>query len=463
MSELPNPGLSGARDLSADIPKNSTVWSLRPWWRAALLVIPVVAGAVWMGAAAVRVARSAAMLDSLSISDLQKAVARDPNNPDLINRLGLVYTYDQTDINISESLKNLRQAVALNPRRWDFWSDLGTACDYVVDTPCADSAFAHAWALNPEMPTLGWKMGNHYLLTNRPEQAFPFFRRLLKLSPDYLEPTFRLCLRATHDPELIYAQVLPHGRDAFGRFSFLNFLVSTGDYDDAMKIWGQMISGPDHAPNVALIKPFLDFLIDHERLQEAGTVWSDLQHVGAVPAATDPSANNLLYNGSFNQPPINTGFDWRISNSPDLVFDFSDTSAGRARKCVRIDFSVGRNANYELLSQVVRVEPSTAYQLTANVRSDSLTSESGPRLRVTELGCNNCNIPTSDDTQGTTPWHPIEVSFATHAQTQAVQVTFWRPEAPGALGDITGTVWLDDINLHAVAPAHPDPKLARTQ
>jgi len=463
MSQQPNPDLSGERETSRRNSNHILVGSLRPWWRAILFLIPIVALSLGLAWEVIRVARVTSQLETLSITDLQKALRQDPDNADLVHRLGLVYTFDPTDPNLSAAVKYLRQAVELNPRHWDYWADLGTACDFIGDTACSDEAFERAFVLNPMTPALLWTAGNHYLLTNRAEKAFPFFRRLLDLAPEYLENTFRLCLRATRDPQAIYAEVVPHGKNASARFAFLMFLSSSADYENAMKIWGQMISGPDRSPNLSLVKHFLDFLIDHNQIQDAGTVWNDLQHAGVIPLAPNPQSANLLYNGSFEGQPLNTGFDWRISNSPDLAYDFSDPSAYKGGKCLRIDFVFGRNANYELVNQVIRIRPSTHYQLTAYVRSDNLTSSSGPRLRVDEMGCGDCVARTSDPTVGTTAWHPIDVEFMTQPQTQAVRVSFWRPKEQASSRDITGTVWLDKVNLRAVDTPGPTVYQARTR
>jgi hypothetical protein len=228
-------------------------------------------------------------------------------------------------------------------------------------------------------------------------------------------------------------------------------LSSGADYENAMRIWGQMISGPDRSPDLATVKPFLDFLIDHNQFAYAKVVWNDLERAGAVTPAPDSQSANLLYDGSFEGARLNTGFDWRTSDSPDLIFDFSDSSAHGGAKCLRINFAVGRNADYELLNQVVPTKPNTRYQLAAYVRSDNLTSDSGPRLGVREMGCDGCAAWTSDPTLGTTSWHALQVAFMTHSQTQAVRVFFWRPRDRTVSGDISGTVWIDDVSLRAVA------------
>ena len=463
MSQLPSPDLSDERTKSRHDSNHILVASLRPWWRTVLFLMPIVAVSLGLAWEAIRVARVTSRLDTISITDLQKALRLDPDNAGLVHRLGLVYTFDPTDLNLSAAVKYLRQAVELNPRHWDYWADLGTACDFVGDVACSDEAFERAIVLNPMTPALLWSAGNHYLLTNREDKAFPYFRRLAELAPEYLDNTFRLCLRATRDPQAIYAQVVPHGKNASVRFAFLMFLSSVADYENAMKIWGQMISGPDRCPNISMVKHFLDFLIDHNQIQDAGTVWNDLQHAGVIPPAPNSQSADLIYNGGFEGQPLNTGFDWRTSNSQDLAYDFADPSAYKGGKCLRIDFVFGRNVEYELVNQVVRIRPSTHYQLTAYVRSDNLTSSSGPQLRVDEMGCADCVARTSDPTVGTTAWHPIDVEFMTQPQTQAVRVSFWRPKEQASSRDITGTVWLDEVTLRAVDASGPKVNQARTR
>ncbi len=463
MSRHPNPDLSGERGSFRQSSHHIRAWSLRPWWRAVLFLIPILAAGLGLSWEAFRAAWATYALDAVAIKDVQKALNRDPANSDLIHHLGLLYTTDPTESNLTEGVEYLQQATELNPRHWDYWSDLGTSCDFAGNTTCSDEAFDRAWMLNPMAPALEWDLGNHYLVTDRAEKSFPYFRRLVVLDPEYLDNTYRLCLRATRDPETIYREVVPHEKDASPRFAFLMVLTTAADYESAMKIWGQMISGPDRSPNLSLVKPFLDFLIDHDQIQDASTVWSDLQHARVIPAAPAGQSANLLYNGDFEGQPLNTGFDWRISDSQDLEYDFSDPSAHRGAKCLRIEFPIGRNADYDLLDQIVRIKPNARYQLTAYVRSENLTSESGPRLRAIEVGCENCTPRTSDPTVGTTAWHSVDVEFLTQPQTQAVRISFWRPQDHVSSRDITGKVWLDDVTLHELDASAPHVNQERTR
>jgi hypothetical protein len=449
MTQFPKPDSSAGTSSPPRRSKYLFEWSLHPSWRAWIFVTGVIAVSLLLTYETIRVALATGPTHSISIPAVQKGLAHDPGNADLVHQLGLLYASSPAEMNSVEAVKYLRQAVASNPRRWTYWADLAVACDSTGDTACSDQAFERAEALNPLRPHLQWAIGNHYVLTNRVQAALPHFRRLLETSPEYLGPTFRLCLRATGDPQQVYTEVVPQGEDPTLRFAFLTFLSATGDYEGAMKIWGQMITGPDRLPKVLSVKPFLDFLIDHDQIGNARTVWDDLERAGVVQKEPAGESDNLIHNGAFDRMPLNTGFGWRYTEGPDLRFDFSDRNAFKGKKCLRIEFPVGRNGDYELVSQVVPVKPSTRYQLTAYVRSEDLTSDSGPRLRVIELGCPNCAVPTSDQTLGTTPWHPVEVTFTTQPQTQAVRVSLWRPLGRLAPRDISGVVWLDEVTLRA--------------
>ncbi len=57
--------------------------------------------------------------------------------------------------------------------------------------------------------------------------------------------------------------------------------------------------------------------------------------------------DNLIFNGDFEQSPLKAGFDWRASPQTFLAVDFSAPGAYHGAHCLRVDFTVSRNDEYE--------------------------------------------------------------------------------------------------------------------
>src|SRR5437667_342814 len=107
--------------------------------------------------------------------------------------------------------------------------------------------------------------------------------------------------------------------------------------------------------------------------------------------------------------------------------DFAAPGAYQGARCLRVDFKVGRNDEYEPAYQIVAVQPNHTYSLEAYVRSQDISSTSGPCLRVTDTQQQGFEDAISETTVGTTDWHPVSLSFSTGPETQSVRLSLWRP------------------------------------
>ena len=67
----------------------------------------------------------------------------------------------------------------------------------------------------------------------------------------------------------------------------------------------------------------------------------------------------------------------------------------------------------------------------------------------------------SDTTMGTTPWHPLRLSFSTGPQTRAVRLSFWRPRSRVFPMEISGTCWLDVVSLECLGPEQSEAKIVK--
>ena len=451
--------------LSAGDPSTTGTWelSLGVRWRGRLLILIVTVAACFILLETIKAAYSAAAANSTYVNQVRQALAFDPNNPALLDRLGLLYSLLPNDFNMGEALKNFRRAVTLNPNEASYWTNLASTCKYMGDLNCADQAIERAQALQPKLSDMQWIVGNYYMQTDRVDEALPYFRELLQIDPDtYAGPTFRMCLRALGDPNEVYNRVVTPQGDSQLKLSYISFLSETGNLESAFQTWRRVVKGGLPVPALDSVDPLLDNLIKVGRIQEAGEVWADLGHMGVVPRPSS-QGDNLVYNAGFEHQPLNTGFDWLYSQVPFVNVDFADPSAYRGSKSLRVDFTFPRNEDVAIAYHIVPVSPGQTYLLTAFARSDGITSDSGPVLRIAEVGCPQCAKPTTETTVGTTNWHPLSLQFTTAAQTQGVVVELWRARSRTYPPNITGTFWLDDVEMKAVDASAQNAALNRTQ
>jgi len=419
---------------------------LKPRWRSALFLLALGLAGGFLAYDAVRVAWAETLTRSSNFADLQEARTLDPDNPEILRQLGLLYAFSSEEYNPQKGLEFLHRAVDLSPHTASYWRDLARICDSQKDTACTDQAYDHARALQPMMPGLEWIVANYYLQTERVDAALQAFQHLLALDPQYSWQVFHLCVGVTDDPLLVYEKVMPPSGDPFVKLKYVDFLSEEDRWDSAYQAWGRIAASI--APfKFSSIEPYLNHLLERGRIREAQTVWLDLQRLGVIPKPEVENQGNLINNGRFERLPLDAGFDWRFVRTTYLSLEFAAPSAYQGARCLHVDFTVARNEESEPVYQIVAVNPNQTYQLVAYARSEDITSDSGPRMRVVDVSCAGCPSAVSETTIGTTGWHPVSVKFTTGPQTQAVRVGVWRPISRAFPVEITGSFWLDDITM----------------
>jgi len=430
---------------------NYVEFSLRSRGRSGLILSLVALLALVGSAEAIKIAAATALGKSTEVSEVLKGVALDPDNPGLHDRLSHLYDDSLELSSLAESVRQARRATGLNPHKSDYWRNLASACESIGDNACADQAFQRATGLSPMTPLVWWEAGNYYLRTNKPNAAFPSFHRLLELSPNYAEPTFDLTLRTYRNPTLILENVLGDEKDPKLALAFADFMSANNQFDVAHQAWTRIVGGGTPPPFVA-VRPYLDRLLSHGHYQEAQAVWVDLERQGVIARPADSEQGNLVFNGGFERLPLDAGFDWRSQPSPYVSVDFADASPYEGTHCLRVDFPVSQNDEFAPVYQILPVAPNQAYTLAAYVRSRDITSDSGPRLRVTDPACPSCLNAATDTTVGSTPWHTVTLKFITGPQTPAVLISVWRPRSRTFPMDISGSFWLDAVSVRAERP-----------
>jgi hypothetical protein len=353
------------------------------------------------------------------------------------------------DSNPAEGIRHLRRATELSPYSRLYWDELASACQSARDIPCADGARQRLLELCPMVPVYHWYAAERSLRIHRLPDAVAQFRRLLELDPSYATSVWS-SLALVEPADATFQGMFANRADATLEMSYVDYVSGKGEDAAAYRSWRRMAANPVSFP-FSSAQPYLERLIGAGRFAEAAAVWQDLERLGIVKAPVASPSDNLVFNGDFEQFPLNAGFDWRWSDQLTyLAIDFADPAAYHGAHCLRIDFTVSQNEEYEPVYQILAVLPRRTYRLDAYVRSEDITSDTGPSLKVSDTQQPGVPDAVSETTVGTTQWHPVHLYFSTGPKTQAVRLSVWRPRSRVFPTEISGSFWLDAVSLECL-------------
>ena len=429
---------SGLRQALVRIP-------LRSAWRVLLFAAVLLLAAGGLGLLTARAGLAAWALEQSDSSAATRVLAVDPANAKLHHRVGSLALWSVEEGAREGARASLQRAAALAPYDPAIWTDLARACDRLGDEAGAAHALQQALLLDPMAPRVQWLAASFYAHTGDTERAFSHSRRLLEQDPAYAPMVFNLSSRTIGDLSLLETHFMPNAHQPQLRLALLRYLTGEGRLDLARTTWNAITAGGRSFP-FALAHPYVDRLISAGDAAEAARVWSDLCRLAVVPAAA-AQPGNAVFNGDFEHPPIGGGFDWRWFPQQDVWLDFADRGAYSGGRCLRVDFVGERNRDYESVAQFVPVAAGQPYRLSAWARSEAITSDSGPRLRLADPGCSPCPVVETAATIRTSPWNRLEAEFTTGPAQHLARISLVRPRSRTFPTQISGRFWLDDVRL----------------
>jgi len=386
---------------------------------------------------------------SLNPEVLRRAIALDYSNPELHFALGRVLLLNAQPDTQKVAEQESRKAVSINPHSAIYWSGLGKACYSSGNQPCANAAFREAQELAPKRPEVAWESAVNDVVSDQPQSAVGHLRTFLRLQPDGLDQTFQLLMRGFGDPNLVWHDLLSPPADPASKVRFLDYLAANTEFETAGAYWRQLTAENTVFP-VAAVIPYLEKLLATGHSQEAAGVWGYTVRQNGLDKQAGGDRSNLVFNGGFEQEPLNAGFDWRFAQQPYLTLDFFDATAHTGARSFRTDFTVPQNSEYEPAYQLVPVVAGQRYELSGYVKSEAITSDSGPRLRVLDPKCPVCLDTATQGTSGTTDWHQVTTQFTAGPTTDLIRLSIWRPRGRSYPMEISGKVWFDDISLRPI-------------
>jgi len=415
----------------------------KPWFRFAIRVSLLIGLAV-CAYQTVRQGIGAWYFRQQSPQAIQTAIAWDPHNPEYFDALGTLTRLYSDSGNPTRIIELYKTATELSPENAQYWSDLGGAYEAAGRTAEALHAFEHASRLFPQSPDINWKLANFYVRAGKVPQALGTLRKVLLGGSVASPAVFALATNATRDSEAILDTVLPARANIF--FDYMQFQIQAGRIDAAEQTWQRLLQ-LNLAFDLRQAFPYLDGLIQHHETAQLAQAWSAL--ASHFPDRIHPSElpGDRITNGSFEFEILNGGLDWRVNPVEGVVVSVDSLNHFDGVRSLHIEFDGTRNIAYGDVLQVVLVEPDSHYELSAHMRAEGITTDSGPRLEVFDLYDMAKLLAYAPGLVGNSEWSLQRIQFATGPDTHLVIVRVARPVSQKLDNRIKGEVWLDQVNL----------------
>ncbi len=373
------------------------------------------------------------------------ALRLDPGNSDYHLQLGKLFQYSAEDFNPEQAVAHLKRATELNPRNPEPWVDLAAALESEGKASEAEACLRRADTLAPNDPVFQWAIGNSSLLRGEVDEAFRHFKVVLAGSSQYNPILFNTAWKASSDPKKILQQLIPDKVQT--EFDYLYFLVGTGRYPEAQSVWQRIARSSESFPATRAAE-YINNLIQTHRPQEAYQVWTDLRNKGLLKPTYEETSQNLVINGEFEESILNMGFDWRVTPLAELTVGLDATDYHSPGHAFLIEFSGKENVDYRNLFQYVRVTRGRSYRLHGFLKTEGITTDSGPRLEVRDAYDPSLLEKFSDDLRGSSAsWTSVTLDFTAGPRTDLIVLGVARLPSRRFDSLIAGRVWVDDLSL----------------
>jgi hypothetical protein len=342
----------------------------------------------------------------------------------------------------TQAVAELERAVALRPRDYFLWLELGLTRDQAQDTAGALLALNEAVRLAPHYAQPLWQRGNLLLRSGHYDEAFDDLRRAAASNPDFLPNLIDLAWGFSQGDPKATEQLAQIATDRM-RIVFAGFLAKRGKSRDALEQFRAAGRVPDQTR-----RELVQQLIDLNAFAEAFELWK-----GGEGVVTDHRLT-AVYDGGFEGPLSleEAGFGWQIPGGPQGVnMSLDPTRPHSGSKSLRIDFAGDSNPKASLVSQLILVEPSSRYRINFAARTQDMVTGGLPLALVDDAAGKRKYLGQSASLrQGSNDWQVFSFEFMSEAATKAVVLKLQREDCTTSPCPVFGSVWLDSFSIERV-------------
>ncbi|HEV7859150.1 MAG TPA: hypothetical protein VGO91_11080 [Pyrinomonadaceae bacterium] len=347
---------------------------------------------------------------------------------------------------LPDVVRQYEEAVGLSPNDYRLWMDLGVAREQAGDVAGGEKALRRAVLLAPAYADPRWFLGNLLLRAGRQDEAFAELRRAGDANPATYRPQiFNLAWQVYGGNAAEMKRAV--GESAAARGALAAYLSGRGRTDDALDLWSSL-NTMEKQDQREVGEGLMSALVSAKRYRAALGLFRDLSAEGdaAVPVGQFQNGGfeNELAGGATANP-----FGWQLKSVPQAQIGLDPRHRHAGERSLRVTFNASNAFNFDNISQLVVVEPSTQYRLECYVRTDELKSAGAPVIEIVDSSDGSVLTTSGALPVGKNDWQPLTIDFKTTGKTEAVTVRTGRVPCAmeGSVCPIFGTIWYDDFNL----------------
>ena len=375
---------------------------------------------------------------------IQTASAWDPTNPQYYDvQATAMHLYPVAE-DANEIVALDRQATSLSPHDAQLWANLGGAYERAGRDADSFQAFQHSHDLFPRSPEINWRLANFCVRTGRMADGIPAMRSVLETDSTARSRVFALAATAFSDRKTILEMLPPLAPVIF---DYIHFALAKGDMDAGQQGWARVLQL--NLPfDVYDALPYLDGLVQHKEIEQLEAAWSILRTRFPRQVAPSQPDSNLLTNGDFEFDPLNGGLDWHVASTEGAAVRLDPAIGADRGRALRIAFDGSRNLDYGHVFEYVPVRPLTKYRFSGYMRTDSISTDCGPRFQIVDAYDPGTPLASTQNLVGTHSRSEQRAEFTTGGDTRLLLVRAVRPMSLKLDNKIAGTVWIDQVSLH---------------
>lgn len=339
------------------------------------------------------------------------------------------------------AIAHLRAAIEANPAEGRAYVALGRLLEARGDADGARQAMEIAAQLAPQRSDVQREVAAYWMRQGDLERALTHWNTVLRHRGDLRAAVFPELLQLVGDPASRAAlmPLLEQPVPWWPAF-FIHAADKAPDIDTPRVLFGLTQGGPN-APNEDMLRAWLARLQRDGQWLEAWFVW--------LNSLDKPAIGRLgnLYNGSFEAPISNLGFDWISHRHPAVSLDTAATYDSSGERALRVTFR-GPRIQFRHLYQYLMLPPGK-FLLQGRVRPDNLQAPQGMQWALYCLGANQ-PIAATERFRGSEPWTRFRTEFEIP---QGCPVQLLRLELAGNIRldfDAKGTIWFDNLSIEQV-------------